>query len=48
MTEQLFKRGGHRAGGEVSFLETLAPPEQWQAKNLLLRRHVPAALADLA
>jgi ATP-dependent Lhr-like helicase len=36
------------AGGEVSFLETLAPQEQWQAKNLLLRRHVPAALADLA
>ncbi len=36
------------AGGEVSFLETLAPPEQWQAKNLLLRRNVPAALADLA
>jgi ATP-dependent Lhr-like helicase len=36
------------AGGEVSFLETLPPQEQWQAKNLLLRRHVPAALADLA
>ena len=36
------------AGGEVSFLETLAPQEQWQAQNLLLRRHVPAALADLA
>jgi ATP-dependent Lhr-like helicase len=36
------------AGGEVSFLETLAPQEQWQARNLLLRRHVPAALADLA
>jgi ATP-dependent helicase Lhr and Lhr-like helicase len=36
------------AGGEVSFLQTLAPQEQWQAKNLLLRRQVPAALADLA
>jgi ATP-dependent Lhr-like helicase len=36
------------AGGEVSFLETLAPQEQWQAKNLLLRRNVPAALAELA
>ena len=36
------------AGGEVSYLETLAPQEQWQAKNLLLRRNVPAALADLA
>ena len=36
------------AGGEVSFLETLEPKELWQAKNLLLRRQVPAALADLA
>jgi ATP-dependent Lhr-like helicase len=36
------------AGGEVNFLETLPPGEQWQAKNLLLRRQVPAALADLA
>jgi len=36
------------AGGEVSFLQILAPQEQWQAKNLLLRRQVPAALADLA
>ena len=36
------------AGGEVSFLEALAPQEQWQARNLLLRRNVPAALAELA
>ena len=36
------------AGGEVSFLETLAPQEEWQARNQLLRRQVPAALADLA
>jgi ATP-dependent Lhr-like helicase len=36
------------AGGEVSFLETLAPQEQWEAKRLLLRRNVPAALTDLA
>ena len=36
------------SGGEVTFLAALAPPEQWQARNLLLRRHVPAVLADLA
>ena len=36
------------AGGEVSFLVDLAPQEQWEARNLLLRRHVPALLADLA
>jgi ATP-dependent Lhr-like helicase len=36
------------AGGEVSFLIDLPPQEQWQARNLLLRRHVPAMLADLA
>jgi ATP-dependent Lhr-like helicase len=36
------------AGGEVTFLTELAPAEQWEARNLLLRRHVPAALADLA
>ena len=42
------RAGGAFLEGEVSFLETLAPQEQWQAKNLLLRRHVPAALADLA
>jgi hypothetical protein len=26
----------------------LEPKEQWEAQNLLLRRHVPAVLADLA
>jgi ATP-dependent Lhr-like helicase len=36
------------AGGEVTFLVELPPQEQWQARNLLLRRHVPAMLADLA
>jgi ATP-dependent Lhr-like helicase len=36
------------AGGEVSFLAELAPADEWEARNLLLRRHVPAVLADLA
>ena len=36
------------AGGEVTFLEELPAAEQWQARNLLLRRQVPAMLADLA
>jgi ATP-dependent helicase Lhr and Lhr-like helicase len=36
------------AGGEVCFLQQLPPAEQWTARNLLLRRHVPAQLADLA
>jgi ATP-dependent Lhr-like helicase len=36
------------AGGEVRFLEKLDPKEQWEAQNLLLRRHVPAVLADMA
>jgi ATP-dependent helicase Lhr and Lhr-like helicase len=36
------------SGGEVRFLEKLEPKEQWDAQNLLLRRHVPAALVDLA
>ncbi len=31
------------AAGEVSFLETLDPKEQWEARNTLLRRQVPAA-----
>jgi ATP-dependent Lhr-like helicase len=35
-------------GGEVRFLETLDAAAQWQARNTLLRRHVPAALADIA
>jgi len=36
------------SGGEVSFLVELPPQQQWEARNLLLRRHVPAVLADLA
>lgn len=36
------------AGGEVRFLEQLDPKEQWAAHNALLRRQVPAPLADLA
>jgi ATP-dependent Lhr-like helicase len=36
------------AGGEVGFLSELSPAEQWEARNKLLRRHVPAVLADLA
>jgi ATP-dependent helicase Lhr and Lhr-like helicase len=36
------------SGGEVSFLAPLAPQQEWQARNLLLRRQVPATLADLA
>jgi ATP-dependent Lhr-like helicase len=36
------------AGGEVRFMEQLEPKEQWEAQNLLLRRHVPAVLADFA
>jgi ATP-dependent Lhr-like helicase len=35
-------------GGEVRFLEKLDPADQWEAQNLLLRRHVPAVLSDLA
>jgi ATP-dependent Lhr-like helicase len=36
------------AGGEVRFLVPLEPKEQWDAQNAILRRHVPAVLADLA
>ena len=36
------------AGGEVEFLADLSAAEQWEARNKLLRRHVPAVLADLA
>jgi hypothetical protein len=32
----------------VSFLEELPAPQQWEARNLLLRRQVPSVLADLA
>jgi ATP-dependent Lhr-like helicase len=36
------------SGSEVSFLTELPPAEAWQARNQLLRRQVPASLADLA
>ena len=36
------------AGGEVTFLETLDPGSQWEARKTLLRGVVPAALVDLA
>ena len=36
------------AGGEVRMLEQLPPQEEWEARNRLLRRHVPAVLADLS
>ncbi len=35
------------AGGELRFLETLDPAAQWEARNALLRRPVPAALTDI-
>jgi ATP-dependent Lhr-like helicase len=35
-------------GGEVKFLEVLEPQAEWEARNALLRRHVPALLSDLA
>jgi ATP-dependent Lhr-like helicase len=36
------------AGGEVRIQAPLAPAEDWQARNALVRRHVPAALADFS
>lgn len=36
------------AGGEVKFMEQLQPAEEWLARGALLRRQVPAPLADLA
>ncbi len=36
------------AGGEVQFLETLEPADEWEARKALLRGVVPAALVDLA
>ncbi|MBS0365077.1 MAG: DEAD/DEAH box helicase [Proteobacteria bacterium] len=36
------------AAGDVSFSMPLPPAEQWQARNLLLRRAVPVALSELA
>jgi ATP-dependent Lhr-like helicase len=35
------------AAGEVQFLEKLEPKEEWEARNAVLRRHVPAALIAL-
>jgi ATP-dependent helicase Lhr and Lhr-like helicase len=35
------------AGGEVQFLEKLEPQEEWEARNAVLRRHVPVALIAL-
>jgi ATP-dependent helicase Lhr and Lhr-like helicase len=35
------------AAGEVQFLEKLAPKEEWEARNAVQRRHVPAALVVL-
>jgi ATP-dependent helicase Lhr and Lhr-like helicase len=35
-------------GGEIRLLEPLAPQDEWQARNALLRRQVPVQLADLA
>jgi len=35
------------AGSEVRFLETLDAAAQWEARNALLRRHVPVVLADI-
>jgi ATP-dependent helicase Lhr and Lhr-like helicase len=36
------------AAGDERWLETLADEERWQAHTLLVRRHVPAVLADLS
>ncbi len=35
------------AAGEVQFLEKVEPQEEWEARNAVLRRHVPAALMAL-
>ena len=36
------------AGGEVRFLEALEPKAEWDARNVLLRRQVPASLSSLS
>jgi len=36
------------SAGEVRFLAPMEPQEKWEAQNAILRRHVPAVLADLA
>jgi len=35
-------------GGEVRFLEQLEPAQEWDVRNELLRRHIPAGLGALA
>jgi ATP-dependent Lhr-like helicase len=35
------------AAGEVQLLEKLEPAQEWEARNAVLRRHVPAALVAL-
>jgi ATP-dependent Lhr-like helicase len=35
------------AAGEIRFLERLEPNQAWEARNAVLRRRVPAALAAL-
>ena len=35
------------AAGEVELLETMGPKEEWEARNAVLRRHVPPALVAL-
>jgi ATP-dependent Lhr-like helicase len=35
------------AAGEARFLQSLDARGQWEARNALERRHVPAALVDL-
>jgi ATP-dependent Lhr-like helicase len=35
------------AAGEVQFLEKLGPKEEWEVRNAVQRRHVPAALIPL-
>ena len=52
MTNRVLYRGGLpiavSSGGQVQFLETLDPAEEWQARKTLLRSAAPAALVDLA
>jgi ATP-dependent Lhr-like helicase len=36
------------SGGEVKFMQELDAAQAWEAHNVLLRRHIPAVLADLA
>ena len=34
------------AAGDIHYLETLLPKEQWEAQTALLRRHTPLALEE--